>query len=103
MIEEVPEKRLNRRTRGERNKRRERYFLFNESYDYDTESDDLSDDMSPPSTPPANNNFFKDGEKSSGEGKPKTVRELPSLDSYVATSVNSSADDTDARCDGWNT
>ncbi|XP_068916542.1 ras-related protein Rab-38 isoform X2 [Tenebrio molitor] len=72
MIEEVPEKRLNRRTRGERNKRRERYFLFNESYDYDTESDDLSDDMSPPSTPPANNNFFKDGEKSSGEGKPKT-------------------------------
>ncbi|RZB41090.1 hypothetical protein BDFB_000114 [Asbolus verrucosus] len=78
MIEEVPVRRMNRRTRGERNKRRERYFIFDDSNNYETESDVLTDDVSPPHTPNSseNNNFIKNHQKPSPMGKPKTVRDL---------------------------
>lgn len=36
MTEEIVERRLNRRTRGQRNKRRERYFLSNGKNDRDS-------------------------------------------------------------------
>lgn len=76
MIGEAPVKRLNRRTRGERNKRRERYFIFNESYNCETESDILTDDISPSSTPSQssnNNTFIKDNNKTSNARNSKTV------------------------------
>lgn len=71
MIEEVPVRRLNRRTRGERNKRRERYSIFHNTLNYETESDVLTDEFSP-SESPQNNNFIKKQQKNS-QMSPKTV------------------------------
>lgn len=72
MIEEVPVRRLNRRTRGERNKRRERYSIFHNSLNYETESDVLTDEFSP-SESTENNNFIKKQQKNSQMCNPKTV------------------------------
>ncbi|EFA04015.1 hypothetical protein TcasGA2_TC014164 [Tribolium castaneum] len=77
MIEEAPVRRLNRRTRGERNKRRERYFYSNDSYNYETESDVLTDDALPPFTPPpspSNNNIKSNKKSKNNVDNLKTVR-----------------------------